>query len=66
MQKWKVSASGGRVFIAQFFLPCTGFAAKRYIPEWQGIEKFRGTLLHPSDWPKDEVSLKGKKVAIIG
>ncbi|KAK5312713.1 hypothetical protein LTR20_011125 [Exophiala xenobiotica] len=31
-----------------------------------GIDKFKGTWLHPSYWPEDELDLKGKRVAVIG
>jgi hypothetical protein len=30
------------VYRAKWLLPCTGFAAKRYFPDWEGIEKFQG------------------------
>lgn len=44
----------------------TGFAAKRHIPDWKGIESFKGIFIHPSYWPHEGADLKGKKVAIIG
>lgn len=44
----------------------TGFAAKRHIPDWKGIDTFKGTFLHPSYWPHEEPDLKGKKIAVIG
>jgi cation diffusion facilitator CzcD-associated flavoprotein CzcO len=44
----------------------TGFAAKRYTQNWKGIDKFRGTWIHPSYWPKEEPALAGKKIAVIG
>ncbi|KAG9815671.1 FAD/NAD(P)-binding domain-containing protein, partial [Aureobasidium melanogenum] len=51
---------------ATFFLPNTGFAAKRYIPDWKGIESFEGTWIHPSFWPAEGIDLVGKSVAVIG
>jgi cation diffusion facilitator CzcD-associated flavoprotein CzcO len=36
------------------------------MPDWKGIETFRGTWLHPSYWPKDKLDLRGKRVAVIG
>ncbi|KAK8104639.1 uncharacterized protein PG998_011672 [Apiospora kogelbergensis] len=67
--KWTIKAKtnqGQKVFKARFFLPNTGFAAKRYVPDWKGIGSFRGKFLHPSSWPHEGLDLKGKKVAIIG
>jgi cation diffusion facilitator CzcD-associated flavoprotein CzcO len=54
------------VYRCQFFLPNTGFAAKRHIPDWKGIDTFQGTWIHPSYWPKEEPDLRGKKIAVIG
>ncbi|KAK8072654.1 hypothetical protein PG996_006002 [Apiospora saccharicola] len=64
--KWTIKTRKGDVYKAKFFLPNTGFAAKRYIPDWKGIDSFRGTFLHPSYWPHEEPDLRGKKVAVIG
>lgn len=63
---WTVEAKNGRVYRTKFLLLNTGFAAKRYLPDWEGIDKFKGTWLHPSYWPKVEPDLKGKKIAVIG
>ncbi|KIA75483.1 Cyclopentanone 1,2-monooxygenase [Aspergillus ustus] len=63
---WVVESRCGKVYTAKFLLLNTGFSAKRYTPDWKGIDKFRGTWVHPSYWPKDEPDLRGKKVAVIG
>jgi cation diffusion facilitator CzcD-associated flavoprotein CzcO len=54
------------VYRCQFFLPNTGFAAKPHIPDWKGIDSFRGTWIHSSYWPKEEPDLRDKKIAVIG
>ncbi|KAG9676690.1 FAD/NAD(P)-binding domain-containing protein, partial [Aureobasidium melanogenum] len=64
--KWIVKIRGGLTYRATFFLPNTGFAAKRYIPDWKGIESFKGTWIHPSFWPAEDLDLKGKRIAVIG
>ena len=64
--KWRVTLSNGSVVVAQFFLPNTGVSHRRYVPDWPGVEKFRGTFLHPSYWPNEDIDLKGKRLAIIG
>lgn len=40
--QWMVKAKGGETFKARFLLLNTGFAAKRYIPDWKGIDSFKG------------------------
>ncbi len=64
--RWHIRTSNGDVFKTQFFLPNTGFAAKRHIPDWKGIDTFKATFIHPSYWSKEEPDLKGKKIAVIG
>lgn len=63
---WEVSTHRGRVFRARFFIPCVGFAAKRYIPEWDGLETFKGSIFHSSFWPTERVNVSGKRCAVIG
>lgn len=63
---WHVSSSDGKEFSARYLLLNTGFSAKRHIPDWKGIDKFKGEWIHPSYWPKEEPDLRGKKIAVIG
>ena len=63
---WTVKTKGGKTYRARYLLLNTGFSAKRYTPDWKGIDKFKGTWVHPSYWPKTEPDLRGKKVAVIG
>ncbi|KAI9368859.1 FAD/NAD(P)-binding domain-containing protein [Aspergillus egyptiacus] len=63
---WYISSACGKEYKAKYFLLNTGFSAKRYTPDWKGIDRFKGTWVHPSYWPKEEPDLRGKKVAVIG
>lgn len=63
---WNITSASGKEYKARYFLLNTGFSAKRYTPNWKGIDKFQGTWVHPSYWPKEEPDLRGKKVAVIG
>ena len=56
-----------QTFTANFLWMCQGYYnhQKGYTPEWDGMEDFRGQIIHPQTWPED-VDLKGKKVICIG
>lgn len=41
-------------------------AAKRYIPDWPGMTKFKGVIHHSSFWPDEKIDVRGKKCAVIG
>jgi cation diffusion facilitator CzcD-associated flavoprotein CzcO len=64
--RWHVKTADGRIARAKYLVVAAGFAAKRYVPDWPGIEKFKGIIHHSSFWPDEEIDVKGKKCAIIG
>jgi len=50
-----------------FLWMCSGYYdyAAGYTPEFPGIERFRGRIVHPQQWTGD-IDYKGKKVVVIG
>ncbi|EAT80284.1 hypothetical protein HBH56_096900 [Parastagonospora nodorum] len=65
-KSWKVRTEKGLLVHAKHVIACTGFAAKRYFPDWKGLDTFKGEMHHSSFWPKGGVDVKGKKVAVVG
>jgi cation diffusion facilitator CzcD-associated flavoprotein CzcO len=65
--RWNVNLHTGRRINCQFLVLATGYASRIHIPDFSGIQRFKGKLIHTSAWPKDEkVEVKGKKVAVFG
>ncbi|KAL4923602.1 flavin-containing monooxygenase [Aspergillus undulatus] len=64
--KWRIQTADGRTTKAKYLVLGTGFAAKRYIPPWPGMDKFRGVVHHSSFWPEEHIEVKNKRCAIIG
>ncbi len=54
-------------FTANFLWMCQGYYrhSQGYTPEWKGMERFKGRIVHPQTWPED-LDYKGKKVVVIG
>jgi monooxygenase len=52
---------------ASFVVMCTGYYNydEGYAPEFPGVERFSGTLVHPQFWPED-LDYEGKRVVVIG
>src|SRR5688500_14998258 len=50
-----------------FLYLCTGYYdyERGYTPEWPGVERFQGTIVHPQKWP-DDLDYTGKRVIVIG
>ncbi|KAJ2898110.1 FAD/NAD(P)-binding domain-containing protein [Zalerion maritima] len=63
---WRVADKSGTERTSRFFVLCTGFAAKPFIPSLPGLETFAGTACHTSRWPQQGIDLKGKKVGVVG
>jgi cation diffusion facilitator CzcD-associated flavoprotein CzcO len=64
--KWTVKTADGRTAKTRFLIIAAGFAAKRYIPAYKGMDKFKGIMHHSSFWPPEDVDVKGKRVAVVG
>lgn len=50
-----------------FLFMCGGYYNydKPFDPEFEGVEDFKGTVVHPQFWPED-LDYSGKKVVVIG
>ena len=71
-KQWTITATKTdtgetRTFTANFLWMCQGYYdhAKGFTPEWEGMEDFKGQIVHPQTWPED-LDYKGKKVVLIG
>jgi cation diffusion facilitator CzcD-associated flavoprotein CzcO len=54
-------------FTCSFLWMCQGYYkhAEGYTPEWPGMGRFQGRIVHPQTWP-DDLDLTGKRVICIG
>jgi pimeloyl-ACP methyl ester carboxylesterase len=70
--RWTIEATRGDTgqhvrFTTDFLWMCQGYYnhTKPYRPQWPGLDRFQGTLIHPQKWPQD-LDLAGKRVVVIG
>ncbi len=54
-------------FTGNFLWMCQGYYehAKGYTPAWEGMDDYKGKIVHPQTWPED-LDYKDKKVIVIG
>lgn len=54
-------------FSTNFLWMCQGYYrhSEGYTPEWEGMQDYQGTIVHPQTWPED-LDYRGKKVVVIG
>jgi len=68
---WSVTVSLGdgatKVLRSRFVISCTGYYRyeKGYMPEFPGLSKFGGQVIHPQQWPED-LDYSGKRIVVIG
>lgn len=65
--RWTVRTKNGDVLTCNFLYLCTGYYdyEEGYTPDFEGVDDFRGKIIHPQKWPED-LDYKGKHVVIIG
>jgi len=64
--QWQIECADGHRIRTRFFIPCTGFAAKAYVPDLPGLEEFVGPCVHTAHWPQDGLDMNGRRVGVIG
>ncbi len=71
-RRWTVQVTRGDTgqqleFTTGFLWMCQGYFnhAKPYRPQWEGMDRFQGVIVHPQRWPED-LDLTGKHIVVIG
>lgn len=64
--QWAVRTDSGEIVRARYFVLCTGFGSKPYVPALPGLDSFKGECHHTAKWPQQGLDLKGKRVGVIG
>jgi cation diffusion facilitator CzcD-associated flavoprotein CzcO len=64
--RWQVQTEDGRRAGAQFLITAVGLLSAHYVPDFAGLESFKGDWCHTGRWPKDGMDLAGKRVGVIG
>jgi monooxygenase len=54
-------------FTTDFLWMCQGYYdhSGPHRPQWEGMDRFRGVVVHPQQWPED-LDYAGKRVVVIG
>jgi monooxygenase len=70
--RWTVAAERGDTgqtvtLTCSFLFVCAGYYRydQGYMPDFQGIERYTGRIVHPQEWT-DDIDYAGKRVVVIG
>ena len=70
--QWTVTSTNkatgaNNTYTCSFLFMCSGYYSykKGHTPDFTGRERFKGTIVHPQEWPTD-LDYSGKRVIVIG
>lgn len=71
--QWEVQLDNAEVLTSRFLLTCVGALSTPNMPNYEGMDLFRGESFHSYYWPHEgngfggkSVDFRGKKVGVIG
>jgi len=64
--EWTIKTDKGDEHVARFFISAVGCLSVPLIPQFKGLDSFKGELYHTGRWPHEPVTFQGKRVAVIG
>ena len=63
---WVVKTNRGDCVTARFFLVAAGNLSLPRVPDFKGLDTFRGKWYHTGMWPHEKVDFTGLRVGVIG
>jgi cation diffusion facilitator CzcD-associated flavoprotein CzcO/acetyl esterase/lipase len=64
--RWLLTTSNGAPVSCRIYIMASGCLSAPKPPEIEGVDDFKGEVYFTGRWPRDEVKLAGKRVAVIG
>lgn len=63
---WAVTADDGTEVTTRFLITAVGCLSAKNVPDFPGLDSFRGTSYHSGAWPHEGVDFTGQRVGIVG
>lgn len=64
--RWIIATDSGSVVSAKYFVTALGVLSEPVRPNIPGAETFQGEVLFTNNWPRHDVDLRSKRIALIG
>ncbi|MBV1907460.1 MAG: NAD(P)/FAD-dependent oxidoreductase [Pseudomonadales bacterium] len=65
-QRWEIETEQGKKASAKFLITAVGPLSAHTMPNYKGMDSFKGGSWHTARWPKESIDFTGKRVAVIG
>jgi cyclohexanone monooxygenase len=63
---WRVQTDQGDEVTARYLIPAVGTLSATNIPQFKGLDSFKGKWYHTSQFPHDGVDFTARRVAVVG
>jgi cation diffusion facilitator CzcD-associated flavoprotein CzcO len=63
---WEIVLKDGSKSRGQYLITSVGSFSAGYVPDFEGIDSFKGITSHTRGWPAEGIDLAGKRVGVIG
>ena len=63
---WKVRTDTGEEVTARYLIPAVGTLSTTNMPQFKGLEKFKGKWTHTSRYPHTGIDFTNKRVGVVG
>lgn len=64
-RRWIVRTNTGLTARCKYLVAATGSSYKKHNPQFNGLDKYAGQLVHSADYP-ESLDVKGKRVGVVG
>ncbi len=64
--RWTVRTDKGDTISARYVIAAVGSLSTLNLPDYKGLDSFKGRAYHTSRWPHDGVDFTNKRVGVIG
>jgi cyclohexanone monooxygenase len=64
--RWSIRTDRGDRVSARYCVMATGCLSTARVPDFEGLESFKGKTYHTGHWPHEGVDFAGQRVGIIG
>ncbi|MDI1283539.1 MAG: NAD(P)/FAD-dependent oxidoreductase [Reyranella sp.] len=64
--RWRVRTEQGETYVVKFLVTAVGCLSTANVPNFPGLNDFKGDWYHTGEWPHEGVDFTGKRVGMIG
>ena len=65
-ERWVIQTDRGDQVSARFCIMATGCLSSAQVPDFKGLDTFRGCWYHTGRWPHEGVDFSGQQVGVVG